>query len=302
MVFRVAQISDAHLSASKPYFVANFLRVADHIGANGADLVISSGDMSLDGAAQKEDLIAAKRLHARLDLPLRYLAGNHDIGESQDTPEPRGLPLLSGLTRARYVAHFGPDYWSLRVPGWRLLAVNDFLLGSDLPEAEALRRFVRQAAATAAGEALALFTHRPLFHLAADEQDITGRFINPGPRAELFAALGGIWPALAACGHVHQFVSNVRAGCQHVWAPSTGFVMPDTQPCYGLKRTGYVEHLFAPDGTHLSRLVPVPGLASPSITEFPQAYAQYAEAGGPRGAAPEAAARKGIAPKGAAQP
>jgi hypothetical protein len=51
--------------------------------------------------------------------------------------------------------------------------------------------------------------------------------------------------------------------------------MPDThQPRYGLKQTGYVEHLFAPDGSHVCRLVPVPGRASPSITEFPQAYAQ----------------------------
>ena len=100
MAFRLAQISDTHLSASKPYFVANFLRVADHIGATGADLVINSGDMSLDGAAEEADLIAAKHLHARLDLPLRYLAGNHDIGESQDAPRPRGLPVLSGRTRA----------------------------------------------------------------------------------------------------------------------------------------------------------------------------------------------------------
>jgi 3',5'-cyclic-AMP phosphodiesterase len=86
MVFRIGQISDTHLSASKPYFVGNFLKVVEHISTRGADLVLNSGDMLLDGAAQEEDLIAAKRLHARLDLPLRFIPGNHDIGESQDTP------------------------------------------------------------------------------------------------------------------------------------------------------------------------------------------------------------------------
>jgi Icc protein len=281
MAFRMAQISDTHLSARKPYFVANFLRVADHIANTGADLVLNSGDMSLDGAAQEEDLIAAKRLHARLHLPLRFIPGNHDIGESQDTPVRRGQPLLAPLTRRRYLAHFGPDYWSLHVPGWRILAINDFLLGSNLAGAEEQIRFVRQVAATADGGALALFTHRPLFHASPDEQDVTARFINPGPRAELLAALGEIRPALVASGHVHQFVSNFRAGSHHIWAPSTGFIVPDArQPRYGLKQTGYVEHVFMPNGSHISRLVRVRALACPSIVEFPEAYAQYEHTGG----------------------
>jgi hypothetical protein len=98
------------------------------------------------------------------------------------------------VTRRRYLAHFGPDYRSLHAPGWRILAINDFLLGSDLAGAEEQIRFIRQVAATADGVALALFTHRPLFQASADEQDNTGRFINPGPRAELLAALGGSKP------------------------------------------------------------------------------------------------------------
>ncbi|HEX2337987.1 MAG TPA: hypothetical protein VHI72_16110, partial [Hyphomicrobiaceae bacterium] len=45
---------------------------------------------------------------------------------------------------------------------------------------------------------------------------------------------------------------------------------------YGLKQTGYVEHLLQPDGRHLSRLVCVGGLERLNIANFPQAYAQYA--------------------------
>ena len=277
MTFRIAHISDTHLSRNKPYFVANFLTAAKHIANIGADLVLHTGDISLDGSAQEDDLIEAKRLHEAVDLPLRFIPGNHDIGESQDAPGQAGLPMLSGLTRERYLRHFGPDYWSFDVPGWRILAINDFLLGSNLSAADAQIRFVRERVSTAGSMPLALFMHRPLFLAAPDEQDITARCINPLPRAQLVAALGAVMPALIGSGHVHQFFASNRLGSHHVWAPSTGFILPDLrQPRYGLKQTGYVEHLLQPDGRHLSRLVCVRGLECLSIADFPEAYAQYA--------------------------
>ena len=49
MTFRVAQISDTHLSREKPFFVENFTIVATALAASGPDLVLNTGDMSLDG-------------------------------------------------------------------------------------------------------------------------------------------------------------------------------------------------------------------------------------------------------------
>lgn len=277
MAFRIAHISDTHLSGAKPYFAANFLKVVNQISSGGADLVLNSGDMSLDGSAQESDLLEARRLHETLALPLRFIPGNHDIGESQDAPGSRELPVLSATTRRRYLRYFGADYWCLQVPGWRILAIDDFLLGSDLAAADEQIRFVHEVASTAGQAALALFTHRPLFHLSPDEQEVSGRFVNPQPRGMLLAALGSAKPALIGSGHVHQFVAHERWGSHHIWAPSTGFILPAvSQPHYGLKQTGYVEHVLNPDGSHFSRLVKVRGLASPSITDFPDAYAQYA--------------------------
>ena len=121
MAFRIAHISDTHLSGAKPSFAANFLKVANQISSGGADLVLNSSDMSLDGSAQESDLLEARRLHATLALPRRFIPGNHDIGESQDAPASRGLPVLSAATRRCYLRHFGADYWCLHVPGWRIL-------------------------------------------------------------------------------------------------------------------------------------------------------------------------------------
>jgi hypothetical protein len=69
-------------------------------------------------------------------------------------------------------------------------------------------------------------------------------------------------------------------GSRQIWAPATSFVLPPTrQAHYGLRLTGSVEHLLKPDGRHFSRLVPVPGLECPSLADYPEAYAQYLEAG-----------------------
>jgi len=72
-----------------------------HIASIGANLVLHTGDISLDGSAQEDDLIEAKRLHEVVDPPLRFIPGNHDIGESQEAPGHAGLLMLSALTRER---------------------------------------------------------------------------------------------------------------------------------------------------------------------------------------------------------
>jgi 3',5'-cyclic-AMP phosphodiesterase len=116
MTFRIAQISDTHLSDEKPFFVDNFMRIGEALRADRPDLVLNSGDIALDGASTESDLAAARVLHDGLDLPLRFLPGNHDIGDCQDAPS-HGEGTIDPGRRARYVAHFGNDWWTLDVPG-----------------------------------------------------------------------------------------------------------------------------------------------------------------------------------------
>lgn len=280
MPFRIAHISDTHLSRGKPFFVQNFERVGRHLAQRKYDLVLNSGDMSLDGAGDDSDLQESRRLHNALGCPVRFIPGNHDVGESHDTPLTHNVPVLSAAIRARYVRHFGPDYWSLDIPGWRLLAVNAQLIGSDLDDADAQFAFIRGATSDLAQNTarLALFIHKPLFHLSSEEESVGGRFVNPAGRRQLLAALGSAKPTLIASGHVHQYLSHHVDGAHHVWAPSTGFILPDeVQPRYGAKQVGYVEHALHADGTHQSEMISVPGLETLSSSEFPTAYAQYQE-------------------------
>jgi len=276
MTFRVAQISDTHLSREKPFFVGNFNVVAAALTVSAPDLVVNTGDVSLDSVADESDLAEARRLHDAIRLPVRFIPGNHDVGETHDVPGSRETPI-SDASRERYLRHFAEDFWRMDVPGWRLIAVNSQLLATNLDAAPVQLDFVAQAAASCAGRQLAVFVHKPLFDASPDETAVTGRFVNLQARARLFAALGECQPAVIASGHVHQYRSILIGATRHVWAPSTGFIIPDShQPRYGQKEVGYVEHRFEPDGSHTSVLVRLLGLKRLDMADFmTAAYAQY---------------------------
>jgi 3',5'-cyclic AMP phosphodiesterase CpdA len=273
MAFRIAQISDTHLSASRPYFVDNFVRIGEALRAAKPDLVVNTGDISLDGASQEGDLAAGRLLHDALGLPLRFLPGNHDLGDAPETAS-RGEPPIDPDRRARYVKHFGPDWWWFDVPGWRVLGIDALLLGSGLAEAADQETAIAQAMEGLGLRSLALLLHKPLFDLTAAEREVSNQFLflTPGQRSRLPAILSVV-PALIASGHVHQYRSSDADGSHHVWGPSTAFVLPDRiQPIYGVKKVGYVEHTLKPDGTHESRLVEVPGTSTLNICDFPPVY------------------------------
>jgi 3',5'-cyclic-AMP phosphodiesterase len=272
MTFRIAQISDTHLSDGKPFFVDNFVRIGEAIRRSAPDLLLNSGDISLDGARDEADLAAARVLHDGLGLPVRFLPGNHDLGDSQDSPG-HGETPIDAERRERYVRHFGADWWTFDVPGWRVIGINAQLLGSTLKAAEDQHAAVSDAVAGLGQRKLALFLHKPLFDQSATEIEITGRFVNPVPRRLLLADLGAAVPSLVVCGHVHQYRETWSGETRHVWGTSTGYVIPDRrQPRYGLKEVGYVEHRLHEDGTHDSAFMRVPGVPTLDIANFPGAY------------------------------
>src|SRR5262245_43593147 len=103
MTFRIAQISDTHLSGEKPFFVDNFVRIGEAIKRSTPDLLLNSGDISLDGAGDERDLAAARLLHDELGLPTRFLPGNHDLGDCQDSLG-HSEALIDAARRDRYVS------------------------------------------------------------------------------------------------------------------------------------------------------------------------------------------------------
>ncbi len=269
MITRIAQISDTHLSRTKPYFRTNFDLVAEHLRGERPDIVINTGDLALDGADAEADLDEARDAHAGLGLECRLLPGNHDVGDHLDVA--RRQPV-NAERLARYLRIIGPDGWTIDIPGWRLLGLNALTLGLDLDEGGQYA-MIRDAAATLGGRELAIFLHKPLADTAYDEELNSNRFMTSGPRRHLAELLEGTTPALVCCGHVHQYRDSRIGGSRHLWAPASSFVISDPwQPGYGAKMVGYLSHSFHADGHHGVEVRAVRGLVHHDLVSFPDAY------------------------------
>jgi predicted phosphodiesterase len=98
---RVIQISDTHLSAEKPHFLDNWRPLADWIKAQRPDLVIHTGDVTVDGAGNEADLAYAARLLDELGVRWRAVPGNHDVGDAGHARQPvdaRRLAACIGIS------------------------------------------------------------------------------------------------------------------------------------------------------------------------------------------------------------
>jgi len=270
MTFRIAHISDSHLAPQLAGFDANFARLSDALRAARPDVVVSTGDVSLDGADHDAHLAHAHAAHAAIGCEWRAVPGNHDIGDDESYA-PRQPADATRI--ARWEAHFGPSRFALDIPGWRIIGLDSLIASGASAARIEQERFLAEQAAGAATRRLAIFTHKPLF-LEAPEEDRGDYWTLPLPaRRRWLAALDGRKPAFIGCGHVHQWREHAAEGLRHVWAPATSFIVGDAwQETWGTKLLGWVEHTLHPDGTHATRLRTVDRLALHDIGNMPELY------------------------------
>lgn len=275
--FRVIQISDTHLSRDKDYFVANFDAVVDHVAHHKPDLVVNTGDIALNGPDVEDDLDFAAEQHRRLDALTRVIPGNHDLGDNPADPShPPSQPVTPERLGA-YERRFGAAHWAMPAGEWLLVGFNAQLFGTGLPDEAVQWSFLEKTFADAGERPVAVFLHKPLFLDEPGETDTAAhRYVPPKPRRHLMALMKLADVRLVTCGHVHQYRSHRHDGIDHVWCPSTAFVLPDElQPAIGQKTCGLVSYHF--DGADVSfELVRARGMADTLITDVP-AYGNLKE-------------------------
>jgi Icc protein len=266
MITRVAQISDTHLSKSRPLFDGNFAPVQDALRQAKPDLVIHTGDLSLDGADSADDLRHAAAAMNALGLDWLALPGNHDVGD--DAVLGGGQPITpERLTR--WEDCVGPLHFTRDIPGWRLIGLDSQGFSAN----PAHRAAIAEAIATAGTRRIALFQHKPITEEALDDTAMTYWPLLPSPRADLLAMFGDTRPALIASGHVHQWRDRVADGMRQVWAPAVAFIVGDPwQHRVGEKILGWVEHEFHADGAHAAHLRAMPELPVHDLGDIPEAY------------------------------
>ena len=211
-MFRLIQISDTHLSPGKPHFSGNWAPLAAWIAAQSPDLVIHTGDVTVDGADTEADLRHCAGLLHGLGIPFRAVPGNHDVGDSNHRHQP-----VSPERLARWQRHFGPDRWVEDVAGWRLVGLNAMLVGSSLVAEREQFAWLEGVMEGAAGRRLAWFLHRPLFLETPDEGDTGYWSVRPEARQALLQLVQRYRVALVASGHLHKAHQFTLDGTSYVW-------------------------------------------------------------------------------------
>jgi len=236
---RIALVSDSHLAATADAFNANWQAIERYVGAAGIDLTIHLGDITLDGFSDPDQHEHARMLASNWPTPLRFLPGNHDIGDHRPAPHvPAEEPLDLALLR-RYGALFGDDHWRLEAAGWLLLGLNAQLLGTETDAERAQWDWLAMELAAAPARPLALLLHKPLFWEDPADGRPHIRYVPLAPRRRLLDLLAKSDLRLVISGHTHQALDRIMAGVRHVWLPSTAFVFPDDrQERIGDKITG----------------------------------------------------------------
>lgn len=219
---RIAQISDTHLSDRHGFFHDNFLRVVEAVNAWAPELVVHTGDLSINGADRGADLSFSAAEMARFDAPVLMLPGNHDVGE-----EP-GFMQLHQPTDARRLARYdmlvGPDRWTRDAGRWRLIGINAQVIGTGLPREAEQDRWLRAELAAAGDRPVGVFTHKPLFFPRRLDGDRPGEiFLPAGARARLFSLFRRHAVRFVASGHLHKYLDVAVGGTRFVWAPATAY-------------------------------------------------------------------------------
>lgn len=250
--FRLTQISDTHLARRLQKLTDNFHRVSEHIDATRPDLVINSGDLAFDAPTSRDDLKFAKELHDALPVPCRHLPGNHDIGDNPTAVGPVPKQLATEQERQNYLSVIGEDRWRFDAAGWSFIGLNSLIMNTGIESEAEQFGWLASELGRINGRPVALFLHKPLYLNTPDDPEAAETAIRyvPQPRRrslmEMFAAVD---LRLVASGHIHQRRDFTFGYTRHVWAPSTGFILPERiQPVIGVKEVGLVEYRFQPDG------------------------------------------------------
>lgn len=250
--FRVAQISDSHLSPRHGFFFDNFRAAAEAVAALRPALVVNTGDLSINGPDSEDELVFARRQHALFDAPVALLPGNHDVGDEPPGQDPAQLVTDARLTAWRRAV--GPDRFCADIGAWRLIGLNALLFESGLDADAAQAEWLAARLAEAAGRPVGLFLHKPLFRVDFDADPASPACLTPAGRRRLLSLIEGRVRFVSA-GHLHQWRQLTLAGIDLYWCPSTAF-MSSHPTADGDPSPGFLSFVFDGGGVTVERHLP----------------------------------------------
>lgn len=248
---KLIQISDTHLSPVQGFFYENFRRVADAINAAQPDAVVSSGDLSINGPEEEDDLAFAKWCHDLIDAPVYALPGNHDVGE-----EPGGEHLNQPLTDERlavYHALFGPCRWVTDLGTWRLVGLNSQVFNTGTGHEDEQWAWLEKALEH--DGPIGVFQHKPLYIEKPGEYPLPKLTVSPAVHDRLHGTYQQAGVRFIGSGHIHMHRHIQVDGIDHFWCPSTAFRPFNAQTDLDTS-LGYLEYDFDGDEVTMRFVIP----------------------------------------------
>ena len=253
---KIIQITDTHFSPEKQHFNGNWAPLLNWIEDARADLIIHTGDLTVDGADKAEDITFCMDLMRQVSVPMLIVPGNHDVGHMLGGAQPVNAERLQ---RWRDLA--GPDRWFHDAGEWRFVGLNSLILGHEDDEEQAQFEWLRETLEDRKGRRIALFAHKPLFVDDPDEGETGYWGARPKERAKLFDLINAHDVALYASGHLHWAWQGRHENMALTWGPSAAFVIDKLErEMPGERLIGAAVHTFGDDVQ--TEIVAVPGMTA----------------------------------------
>lgn len=253
---RILLVTDTHLAAGRPSAAANLAAARRYAARGGVDLTVHLGDITRDGYSAPDELPYAAGLAADWPTPLRFIPGNHDVG---DNPPGDGVPTKQPLSLEMLSAYrdtFGEDRWIIDTAssadgdGWRLIGLNAQLFATGLREETVQWEWLTHAIEDAGHRPIAVFSHKPLFQDQLDAEPAHIRYVPTRERRRVLELSREADLRLWLSGHTHQLWDRSVAGVRHIWVPSAAYRFPDVmQERLGEKIVGCGLLTLGPTGT-----------------------------------------------------
>jgi len=272
---RIAVISDTHVSPEASAFVQNLAAVRHWIQKLRPDLVAHLGDGTVDGPRAPSQYQFLKDTLCGLPCPIRWLPGNHDIGEDAVAAEAAGEAVVSQQALSAWRNILGPDYWSIHTDGWQIIGLDSLLFGRADTEGSAQWTWLENELSSGSAK-LGVMLHKPLFRDAPTDTEQHPRYIPAGERSRLWNALKTRDLRFILSGHTHQLRQTRVAGVEIVWAPSSAYRIPDAaQETIGRKLVGTLL-LELGGADHIFAFVEPKGVTQHNIADHPDVYPDLA--------------------------
>jgi 3',5'-cyclic AMP phosphodiesterase CpdA len=239
------QISDTHLSRWEGPLRRNFRALVHFINVElKPDLVVNTGDIVLANPEADEDFEAAVELHRLIDGPVRFLPGNHDVGEAYDTT----WWAATAGRMARFRRYFGDTPWLERCGEFTIIGLNSQVFGTGLYEEEQQWKWLDGIADSIVGHDVIAFQHMS-FYTSYSGSD--GRFggIMEADRERVLRALAGARVHGVANGHAHRYRRTQQGDAFEIWAPPTSFLVEPVESARlpaGVERLGVLLYELSP--------------------------------------------------------